>query len=197
MPTPTRTPTESSAAPKPSNPFRQWHPAFQKLEADPEYGVDLGQGRIETNRVILPRGTNDPIVIPLDADGNFDPSTLWSNLPKNIAAKAKPFTEERIWHMGIVLAARELRLDLDHPNIDLARGRITLTGPNGIQRAIPVDENGYFYIDWRLRVISPPHPGTHHATAPARREADPRRNQRPRKSLRRQTRHGRLHRHRQ
>jgi class 3 adenylate cyclase len=136
-------------------PFRQWHQAFQKLEADPEYDVDLSKGRIESNHVILPRGTNDPIIIPLDADGNFDPSTLWNNLPKNLAAKAKPFTEERIWHMGIVLAAHELKLDLDHPNIDLAHGRITLTGPNSIQRIIPVDDNGYFYIDWRLRVNDP------------------------------------------
>jgi class 3 adenylate cyclase/CHASE2 domain-containing sensor protein len=136
-------------------PFRQWHYAFQKLEGDPEYGVDLSKGTIESNHVILPRGTNDPIIVPLDANGNFDPTTLWSNLPKNLAAKAKPFTDERIWHMGIVLAAQELNLDLNHPNIDLAHGRITLTGPRGIQRVIPVDENGYFYIDWRLRVNDP------------------------------------------
>jgi class 3 adenylate cyclase/CHASE2 domain-containing sensor protein len=132
--------------------YRKWHFAFQKLAADPEYGVDLSRGRIQSNHVILPRGTNDAIVIPLDKDGNFDPSTLWSNLPREFAAKAKPFTEERIWHMGLVLAARALNLDLDHPNLDLAAGRITLSGPHGIQRTIPVDNNGYFYIDWRLRV---------------------------------------------
>ena len=135
--------------------YRKWHFAFQQVEADPEYGVDLNLGRIESNHVILPRGTNDAIVIPLDSDGNFDPSTLWNNLPPNLAAKAKPFTAERIWHMGIVLAARELKLDLDHPDVDLANGRITLSGPNGVQRIIPVDQNGYFYIDWRLRVNDP------------------------------------------
>ena len=135
--------------------YRKWHLAFEKVEADPEYGVDLSKARIESNHVLLPRGTNEPISIPLDRDGNFDPSTLWGNLPKNLAAKAKPFTDERIWHMGIVLAARDLNLDLDHPKIDLAHGRITLTAPDGAQRIIPVDENGYFYIDWRLRVNDP------------------------------------------
>jgi class 3 adenylate cyclase/CHASE2 domain-containing sensor protein len=136
--------------------YRKWHPAFEMVEADPEYGVDLTHGRIESNHVILPRGTNDPIVIPLDADGNFDPSTLWSHLSPRLAAKAKPFTEERIWHMGLVLAAKELNLDLNSADVNLARGTITLRGPNGVQRTLPVDENGFFYIDWRLRVNDPP-----------------------------------------
>ncbi len=54
--------------------------------------------------------------------------------------------------MGIRIAAQELRLDLDHAEVDLPHGRITLLGSNGIQRMIPVDADGYFYIDWRLAV---------------------------------------------
>lgn len=134
--------------------YRKWHYAFQRLAADPEYGVDLSKGRVESNQVVLPRPEGD-IRVPLDADGNFDPSTLWSNLPKALAAKAKPFTEERIWHMGIVLAARQMNLDLDHAEVNLAAGRIILRGPNGLERIIPVDQNGYFYIDWRLKPNDP------------------------------------------
>ena len=134
---------------------RKWNFAFQKVEDDPEYGVDLSKGRIESNHVILPRANGNDIVIPLDSDGNFDPTTLWSNLPKPLAAKAKPFTNERIWHMGIVLAAHQMNLDLDHAEVDLTAGRITLHGPNGLERIIPVDQKGYFYIDWRLKPNDP------------------------------------------
>ena len=134
---------------------RKWHFAFQRVEADPEYGVDLTKGRIESNHVILPREGGDAISVPLDSDGNFDPTVLWNNLSPNLAAKAKPFTNERIWHMGIELAAHQLGLDLDHADVDLDAGRIILRGPNGLQRTIPVDENGYFYIDWRLKPNDP------------------------------------------
>ena len=69
--------------------------------------------------------------------------------------KARPFTDERVWHMGIVLAAQELKLDLDHADVDLPHGRITLRGANGVERVIPVDTDGYFYIDWRLTKDDP------------------------------------------
>ena len=71
------------------------------------------------------------------------------------AAKAKAFTDERVWQMGIVLAAQELKLDLQHAEVDLPRGKIILRGANGIERAIPVDRDGYFYIDWRLTPNDP------------------------------------------
>jgi len=136
--------------------YRKWHFAFEKVAADPEYGVDLNNVKIEPRQIILKRSGADDIKIPLDENGEFALSAFFGDkLPRGVAPKAKPFTDERIWHMGIVLAAHELNLDLDHPNIDLAHERITLTAPNGIQRIIPVDENGYFYIDWRLRVNDP------------------------------------------
>ncbi len=52
--------------------------------------------------------------------------------------------------MGIVLAAQELKLDLDHADVDLPHGKIILRGANGVERMIPVDAKGYFYINWRL-----------------------------------------------
>jgi adenylate cyclase len=70
--------------------------------------------------------------------------------PAEEPAKAKPFADERVWHMGIVLAAQELNLDLAHPDLDLPHGRITLHGANGVRREIPVDRDGYFFVDWRL-----------------------------------------------
>src|SRR5205085_9360750 len=71
-------------------------------------------------------------------------------LPAGLPRKAPPFTEERVWHMGVVIAARQLGLDLDHAEVDLLRGRITLRGAAGLERVIPVDADGWFFIDWCL-----------------------------------------------
>ena len=72
-----------------------------------------------------------------------------------ILRRAKAFTQERVWHLGIVLAARHLKLDLEHADVDLAHGRITLRGEGGIERIIPVDADGFFYVDWALRPDDP------------------------------------------
>jgi adenylate cyclase len=78
-----------------------------------------------------------------------------NELPAGTPPKAEAFTDERIWHMGIVLAAQELKLDLAHAEVDLADGRITLHGADGLVRVIPVDSQGYFYVDWRLKPNDP------------------------------------------
>ena len=68
-----------------------WNFAFQKLEADPDYGVDLSKARAETNRIVMPRVDAEDIVIPLDVNGDFDMSAFFgSKLPAGIPAKAKP-----------------------------------------------------------------------------------------------------------
>ena len=137
--------------------YRKWNFAFQKVADDPDYGVDLSKADVKPDRIVLPRsGGAAPITIPLDKDGNFALSDFFGDkLPRGMAPKAKPFTDERIWHMGIVLAARELNLDLEKADVDLAAGRITLRGPNSLKRVIPVDKNGYFYVDWRLKPNDP------------------------------------------
>jgi class 3 adenylate cyclase len=129
--------------------FRKWHPAFLKVEADPQYDVDLAKARIENSQIILPRSSLEDIKVPLDSDGTFDLADFFGDaLPPGSPKRAKPFTEERIWHMGIVLGAQELKLDLANAAIDLPHGRITLRGPSGVERVIPTDAQGYFYIDW-------------------------------------------------
>ena len=135
---------------------RKWHFAFRQLEADPEFGVDLRLARLETGQVVLPRAGADDVKVPLDQAGNFDLTAFAGDkLPRGVARKAKPFTEERLWHMGIVLAARGLNLDLAEAEVDLTHGRIKLRGPGGVERIIPVDAEGCFYIDW---CMPPNHP---------------------------------------
>jgi class 3 adenylate cyclase/CHASE2 domain-containing sensor protein len=131
--------------------YRKWHNAFRQLEDDPEYGVDLRLARVEPGRIVLPRAPVEHIVIPLDHDGNFDLADFGGEkLPEGMARKARPFTEQRIWHLGIVLAAKALNLDLSKAEVDLQRGRITLRNPAGLERVIPVDADGYLLIDWSI-----------------------------------------------
>lgn len=66
--------------------------------------------------------------------------------------RARPFKADpvfgRVWHMGIVLAARELGLDLDKAVV--AADRIILRGTNGVERVIPLDEDKFMIMDWSL-----------------------------------------------
>ncbi len=137
--------------------YRKWHRAFQQMADEWDFGVDLKEALIETNRIVLRRsGDLKPIIIPLDKDGNFDLADfVGGKIPAGMARHARPFTFERIWHMGIVLAAQELNLDLATADVELDKGRITLRGPNGIERVIPVDKDGYLYINWRLTAKDP------------------------------------------
>jgi len=131
--------------------YTNWHSAFQRIEANPEYAVDLTNAVVEPRQIILKRKDLGDIKIPLDQDGNFDISDLWDGPSR----KAKPFTVRRAWHMGVILAACELNLDLDKAEIDLPNHSITLRSPRGLKRIIPVDTEGYFYVDWCL---PPNHP---------------------------------------
>jgi adenylate cyclase len=65
-------------------------------------------------------------------------------------AKAFKDTPEggRLWHMGIQLAAKQLDLDLSRSIVH--DDRIILLGANGVQRTIPLDDEGYFYVNWSL-----------------------------------------------
>ena len=134
--------------------YRQWHPLFEKAET--EYGFDLTRARIESNSILLTRPDGEQVKVPLDKEGNFEVAAFVGNpIPAGLPPKARPFTEERIWNMGIVLAAQQLQLNLDRAEVDLPHGSITLRGAGGLERILPVDAEGCFYIDWCL---PPNHP---------------------------------------
>ncbi|HTQ49284.1 MAG TPA: adenylate/guanylate cyclase domain-containing protein [Candidatus Acidoferrales bacterium] len=130
---------------------RRWHPLIES--AAEKYGVSLSDILIEKDQVVLPVEQGQTLEIPLDKNGEMDVKSRTD--PAEPPAKARPFADERVWHMGIVLAAQELGLDLAHADVDLPDGSITLHGTNGLVRVIPVDANGYFYVDWRLKPNDP------------------------------------------
>jgi class 3 adenylate cyclase/CHASE2 domain-containing sensor protein len=137
--------------------IRRWHPIFEKFAADPTLGVDLNNAKIEPGKIILPQtGTTNSIEIPIDAETNFSMADfIGDKLPPGVPPKAKAFTDERVWHMGIILAAQQLGLDLSRPEIDLPGGKIILRGANGIERTIPVERDGSFFVDWQLTPNDP------------------------------------------
>lgn len=133
--------------------FHVYHHWNQHLtNAAAEYGLDLDRAQFAPGQIILPQtSTTNLVIVPVDESNNFKLADLGGdNLPPGTAPMAKAFTDYRVWHMGIVLAAQELKLDLARSEIDLPHGRIVLRGTNGVERVIPVDAHGYFYVDWRL-----------------------------------------------
>jgi class 3 adenylate cyclase/CHASE2 domain-containing sensor protein len=137
--------------------YTNWHPLFQMVENDSSYGVNLQKAYVDGTNIVMPRIQGlDPIQVPLDADNNFQLSDfLGEKLPPGWPARDKAFTTHRIWHMGIVLAACQLKLDLDNPDVDLNRGWIKLRGENGVDRTLAIDRDGYFYINWEIPYSDP------------------------------------------
>jgi class 3 adenylate cyclase len=129
--------------------YRRWHPAFKQAESD--YGADLASARVEPGQIILPLPDDEEAKVPIDADANFSLADFGGeSLPPGMPERAKAFVDERVWHMGIVVAARELKLDLANADVNLKRRRITFRGADGTDRVLPVDRDGYIYINWEL-----------------------------------------------
>ena len=125
----------------------KWHPAFKS--AARQLGINLENARIKPDKILLSQPGGDDVIVALDHDGNFDLADfVGDKIPKGWKRYDRPF--ERVWDLGIVIAAQDLGLDLDRADVDLPRGKITLRGTNGVERVIPVDEKGYFYINWQL-----------------------------------------------
>jgi class 3 adenylate cyclase/CHASE2 domain-containing sensor protein len=132
--------------------YRRWHPLFQ--QAADQFNVDLANAVLQPGKITLPQlGSTDTFPVSVDADNNFKVADfVGTNLPSGMAPTAKAFTEERVWQMGIVLAAQQLKLDLANADVDLPDGKIVLHGENGVERTIPVDRDGYFYVNWQIEL---------------------------------------------
>jgi class 3 adenylate cyclase/CHASE2 domain-containing sensor protein len=125
-----------------------WHAVFRKAAA--EYGLELDHARLKPKLLLIPVKDGKDLEVPLDDKGNFDLADfVGDKIPRGMGRKTKPFTIDPIWHMGVVLAAQELKLDLSKADVDLARGFITLRGPN-VVRKVPVDQRGYAYVNWNI-----------------------------------------------
>jgi len=132
--------------------YRLWHPFIEQIAY--EWGLNLSKTIIETNQITFARQIKgETIVFPLDESGEIATTNLTHHPPPGVPDKFAPFTPYRAWSMGIVLAARELGLDLEHP--EFKPGSVILHGTGGLTRTIPVNADGYSYIDWSLALNDP------------------------------------------
>jgi class 3 adenylate cyclase len=136
---------------RPYEVYQKWYPLIRQLAR--EYDLNLAKTRFgATNITFFRKWDNEPVILPTDKDGYIDERSI---VPDGPALSFLPFTPVRVWSMGIVLAACELKLDLDHPQIEPQHHRIVLHGPQGVSRVIPLDADGCFEINWELGVTNP------------------------------------------
>ena len=90
----------------------------------------------------VPAFTRNATVADISAEQDAD----------GVLRRVRPYSDgpdgRRLWHLGIVLGAKALGLDLDHAEI---RPReIVLRGPAGLERRVPLDDEGRLLINWSM-----------------------------------------------
>ena len=134
--------------------YHDWDPIMLQVAAHNNW--DLARTLVQPRKITFVSKDGDLKSFPTDDSGRIaapDITNIFNTVPANFPPAIVPFRMFRAWSMGILLAARELNLDLDHPLIE--PGRVVLHGPNGIVRSIPVDGQGYFYVDWSVKQNDP------------------------------------------
>lgn len=78
------------------------------------------------------------IVADVDTDGVLRRARVYYDDPER----------GRIWHLAVLAAAKYLGMDMDMAEVE--PGRVVLHGPQGQERVIPTDSDGFMYVDWVL-----------------------------------------------
>ena len=141
--------------------YRIWLPVLIRWARSQQ--LDISKAEVKPGKIVVPHkkstSAEAPHELALNGEGQIDLRAIYKDLeePDDAPAEpwAKPYSDRRVWTMGIVLAAAEMGIDLDKAEIDLERGRITFRSPDGVVRVMPVDRGGHLYIDWSLQVGDP------------------------------------------
>lgn len=139
---------------KPYDQARLWHPLIRRLVKPLDLNLSsarFSDGKLivdshtdNTRRLILPLNGNGSLRITSDGELNVDDEG-----PESGPQTEMPFEDRRIWNLGIVLAAKALKLDLKAAEIQ--PDKIILRSPEGLSRTIPLDSAGHMYINWSMR----------------------------------------------
>lgn len=132
---------------------RLWHTVIERYAA--RYGFDPNDAI--AGRVTLPViGSTQTMTvqIPVAADRSFDVNAFKAQFGlepvQRFSMRGRAYRDVRVWHMGIVMAAAQLGLDLEKAEVNPAAGHIHLPGTNGVDRTLPVDREGRFHVDWNI-----------------------------------------------
>src|SRR5262249_11284601 len=129
--------------------YRVWHPLINQAARVDSW--DLSRTTVLPDKILFCKRDGDNVSLPIDQDKLFDPTALSASKPANSIVRLLPaFEDVDVWHMGIVLAARALQLDLGAAVVEEKQHRIVLSGAAGVRRVIPIDEQGRFLIDWNV-----------------------------------------------
>jgi class 3 adenylate cyclase/CHASE2 domain-containing sensor protein len=131
--------------------YHDWDPIILQFAAQTNW--DLARTIVEPRKITFVCKNGISNSYTTDDSGWITTTDIVKSAPPGTPQKIMPFRIFRAWSMGILLAASELKLDLERTVIK--PGRIILQGPSGITRTIPVDDQGYFYVDWSLKQNDP------------------------------------------
>lgn len=120
-----------------------------------ELELSIENAEISDQQIIFRNSEGSIYRVPLDRQGRFNLYRLTAEILPGLEDTIpesehwqRPFEERRVWHMGIVVAATELGLDLE--NARVSKTAIHLPGTNGVSRTLPLDHTGKFLIDWAI-----------------------------------------------
>ncbi len=130
-----------------------WHPFIEQFAGISNLNLSLTVDDRKKREINFFTKKGIQIQFATDENGQIAVTNFISPAPEGMPEKFAPYELTRVWSMGIVLAAAELHLDLDHPKIE--PGKLVLTGSNGVVRTIPIDEQNSYYIDWSLKPNDP------------------------------------------
>jgi class 3 adenylate cyclase/CHASE2 domain-containing sensor protein len=124
---------------------RVWHPLIDQLAVP--LGFDIQKPIFKDNSIFFKQTNGEEWRVPTKENGALNMEFFGEDEPE---VALMPYTNrvERIWHMGIRLGAIALGLDLDKAVVEA--DKITLPGPNGLSRTIPINSERLFLIDWSM-----------------------------------------------
>ena len=143
---------------RPFNKLRVWDSDIVEMVKD-SLGLILEEAEIRPDTVIFRDATTNSYWLKLNEKGEFNLVTLTEDVLPDYAASVKervpeaerwrkPYEDLHAWHMGVLMAAVELGLDLSAAKIEPRQ--ISIPGTNGVDRTIPLDHRGYMYVDWSM-----------------------------------------------
>lgn len=138
-------------ATRPFQSVRTWHSMVRYVARGLE--LDLSHPRFESNRIIVPsmRREVDGHAFPLNPDGSLNLGEIMPGATNNPDGPA--CSTNRVWNLGVALAAHLLRLDLTKAVVE--NERIILRGNHGMERIIPLNSDGSLRIAWALNLGDP------------------------------------------
>jgi class 3 adenylate cyclase/CHASE2 domain-containing sensor protein len=131
-----------------------WHPAFEEVRELNNWKLQhLGLRTVRFIDAITKQVMRE---VPIDNNGTFAVEDLLGQKPDpDDPTRDSAYFMMRAWHMGIMLAAKHLGLDLENAEVDLEGGRITFRAPNGTVRQLPVDRFGRLFVNWSIMARDP------------------------------------------